>query len=71
MKTHQYTYASHICTCQNQYLLPTGTVCEVCMGTVAQSASQDPTKQGGKDEVFDEAYFEALESFYEDITFAA
>lgn len=71
MNSKQYKYDAHLCTCQNQAMLTIGSTCEVCMGTVANPALQDPTKRTAATEVFDEAYFEALESFYEDITYAA
>ena len=71
MNSKQYTYDAHLCTCQENHLLPIGSTCEVCMGTVTSPALQAPTKPMAAEEVYDEAYFEALESFYEDITFAA
>ncbi len=70
MNTKQYIYDTHLCTCQHESLLTIGSICDVCMGTVAPVITKDPEHIVGM-EVFDEAYFEALESFYEDITFAA
>lgn len=71
MKTKTYAHNIHICNCPNQHLLLTGSVCELCMGTVVNEPSLDGFQAPANAELFDERYFEALESYYEDITFAA
>ena len=48
------------CNCPNQHLLSPGQTCENCMGLAGFDPSLD---QILPDEQFDEAYFEALESY--------
>ncbi len=72
MNPIQYTYTTtHLCTCQHQEVLTNGSTCEVCMGMVVNPSGQEFKTQEAGDEMYDEAYFEALENFYENITFAA
>lgn len=58
------------CSCTNQHLLAPGSVCDICMGLVAEPVA---TAQASTDEDsrFDQQYFEALESYYVDVDFAA
>lgn len=66
----------HICSCPNQHLLFVGDICDLCMGMV----SEQPTLREFSDsegfrmavaDPFDELYFEELETYYEDIEYAA
>jgi len=61
-----------VCSCPNQHLLRPGATCELCMGVVVDDQPLDelPHRPASAD-LFDESYFEALESYYEDITYAA
>ena len=55
------------CTCTNQHLLAPGMICDICMCEVAEPAhahSNDASR-------YDQQYFEALESYYVDVDFAA
>lgn len=71
----------HICSCPNQHLLFVGAICELCMGMVSeQPAMRDfpDSVSNGSDgfrmavaDPFDELYFEELETYYEDIEYAA
>lgn len=71
MKTFQYTPDTLICNCPNQGLLLHGDICDLCMGVVEGKDGLDQTSDSIAGDPFDELYFEALESYYEDITFAA
>jgi len=66
-----YNNDTHICNCNNQAIQAEGSICDVCMGTVGSGCGSAVSHQPAMLEVFDESYFEALESFYEDITYAA
>ena len=58
------------CSCANQHLLAPGSVCEICMGLVAEISTA--TGMGNEDNsAYDQQYFEALESYYVDVDFAA
>lgn len=69
---YQPAPATLVCNCTNQHLLLPGETCDLCMGMVVDAQSLDalPERKQAED-LFDESYFEALESFYEDITYAA
>lgn len=58
------------CSCTNQHLLAPGSVCEICMGLVTESIAASGM---GHEETstYDQQYFEALESYYVDVDFAA
>lgn len=62
---------THICNCQDHPTHAIGSTCDVCMGTVGDGSGFASSQKPAMLEVFDESYFEALESFYEDITYAA
>lgn len=61
-----------VCSCANRHLLLAGDVCDLCMGVVVEGDPVDalPARSESED-LYDESYFEALESYYEDITYAA
>lgn len=67
MKTFQYNPDAHICNCTNQALLSHGDICDLCMGMV-EGKEGNSSKASSQ---YDEQYFEALESHYQDFTFAA
>lgn len=71
MKKITYTHETQICNCPNQHLLLAGSVCDLCMGVVVSEPALDEFAAPTNSELFDERYFEALESYYEDITYAA
>lgn len=61
----------HVCSCPNQHLLSIGDVCELCMGQVTNLAPAQEWPEMVHADPFDELYFEELETFYEDIEYAA
>lgn len=69
--TNEASNNVHVCTCPNQHLLQVGTVCELCMGTVTEFDGTHDTIDAVAGDPFDEMYFEELESFFEDIEYAA
>lgn len=71
MKKIAYIEDIQICNCPNQHLLLVGEVCDLCMGIVVNEPALDEFEAPAHGDLFDDRYFEALESFYEDITFAA
>lgn len=62
---------TQICTCPNQFLLASGEVCELCMGIVSAVSDHHGLPTHSHVDIFDEFYFEELETFYEDIEYAA
>ncbi|MEM0999392.1 MAG: hypothetical protein AAGN35_20205 [Bacteroidota bacterium] len=61
----------HACTCPNQHLLNVGATCELCMGLVTDSSTEPELPEMVSRDPFDELYFEELETYYEDIEYAA
>ena len=59
------------CKCPNQHLLETGEICEICMGVVDRPDFLDQFPEVKESDPFDQLYFEELESYYEDIDYAA
>lgn len=62
---------TQICTCPNQYLLVPGEMCDLCMGLVIDQSGLEQLPKSSTPDLFDEFYFEELETFYEDIEYAA
>lgn len=57
------------CSCPNQFLLPDGAKCEICGGFV--QGVQSIASTSAQEAIWDEFYFEELETFYEDIEYTA
>ena len=71
MSNITFTTDIHVCTCPNQHLLCIGDVCELCMGLVTEEPSGNDLPSMSLTDPFDELYFEELETYYEDIEYAA
>jgi hypothetical protein len=62
---------TQVCTCTNQHLLAPGSFCDICMGLVAESMPATVESVQEDTSRYDQQYFEALESYYIDVDFAA
>jgi len=67
MKTQQADANIAPCKCPNQFLLPPNAKCNLCDGIVTQT--EHKVSQPTPEDIFDEFYFEELETFYEDLEY--